>query len=86
MRVKCTKYEYIYKGKDMERDLPIMETNPIGVFEGEVIDTVVLPCPNYFNRNKVGAHFVVLLDDNTFEQWPVEECTKVDDIYKDKRR
>ena len=25
----------------------------------------------------VAAHFVVLLDDNTFEQWPVEECTKV---------
>lgn len=83
MRVKCTKYEYVLKGEDKELKMNIVEPNPIGVFEGEVIDTVVLPCQNYFDGNKVAAHFVVLLDDDTFEQWPVEECTKVDNMYLD---
>ena len=77
MRVKCTKYERFLKSEDKELKMNIVEPNPIGVFEGEVIDTVVLPCPNFYAKDRVAPYFVVLLDDNTFEKWPVEECTKI---------
>ena len=72
MRVRIEKFKYVVREMNV-RKLPVLEESSSELVEGEVVSTVVLQD----NANVPAAHFVVLLDDGTFEEWPVVMCVKV---------
>ena len=83
MRVSFETYTYVYKVQEKEHEQKKKKKQDIKRVEGEVIDTLMIPYPDFMGSVNPVPCFIVALDDLTFTHVPIIECKKVENIYLD---